>query len=362
MDNAMATQADAVERHVVDSMTTGKSVGSSRFDWWVIALSSWLVAGFYLDVWAHHHVEALETFFTPWHGVLYSGFLAVAGFLVAALLRYRTRGASWWRALPDGYELSLLGVLIFAAGGVGDMLWHILVGIEVDLEAALSPTHLLLFLGAGLLLGGPLRAAWRQPERVAARGWVAQLPMLTSLAFTLMIFTAVTEYANPLANPWAAAGHETQPPFLGQALGVTGVLLQTGLLMGTVLVALRRWALRPGSLTLLVALGTNLASFVHDQYLSIVVAVLAGVGADLLLWQLKPSVVRPLTFHLFAFAVPVVLYLLYFLALMLTSGISWSLPLWSGAIFLAGGAGWLVSLLLVPPAPAERLLSQSMTR
>ena len=38
---------------------------SVRFDWIVIALSTWLVLGGYSDAWAHNHVPSLETFFTP---------------------------------------------------------------------------------------------------------------------------------------------------------------------------------------------------------------------------------------------------------------------------------------------------------
>ena len=345
----MTTHAQAVARDAVRLTARDQPVGGLRFDWAVIALASWLVAGFYLDVWAHHHTTALETFFTPWHGVLYSGFLAVASFLVAALVRNHAQGYPWWWALPAGYELSLVGVLVFAAGGVSDLIWHTLVGIEVGLEAALSPTHLLLFLGAGLILSGPLRAAWRRPDTTATRGWAAQLPLLISLAFVLMVFTSVTEYANPLANPVAAVGNGTRPVFASQALGIAGILLQTGLVMGTVLLALRRWALRPGSVALVFTLGTNLGSVVHDEYQAILVAALAGLAADVLLWLLKPSVSRPGMFRLFAFLVPVVLYALYFLASRLTGGIAWSVHLWSGAIALAGVTGWLFSYLLVPP-------------
>ena len=46
------------------------------------------------------------------------------------------------------------------AGAIGDMFWHIVFGIEVSIDALLSPTHLLLLIGALLILSGPLRAAW----------------------------------------------------------------------------------------------------------------------------------------------------------------------------------------------------------
>src|SRR3954454_15458089 len=129
----------------------------------MIALSSWLAGGIFLDGWAHAHLDTLDTFFTPWHAAVYSGALATASFLVAALCINHTRGYAWQRALPAGYELSLLGMGIFALSGVGDMIWHTLFGIEQSFAALLSPTHLGLGLGLGLVVSGPLRAAWRRP-------------------------------------------------------------------------------------------------------------------------------------------------------------------------------------------------------
>jgi len=43
-----------------------------RFEWTVVVLCTWLMAGAYLDAWAHRHLARLETFFTPWHAILYS--------------------------------------------------------------------------------------------------------------------------------------------------------------------------------------------------------------------------------------------------------------------------------------------------
>jgi hypothetical protein len=40
------------------------------------------------------------------------------------------------------------------------MAWHLVFGIETDVAALLSPTHLLLATGAALIVAGPLRAAW----------------------------------------------------------------------------------------------------------------------------------------------------------------------------------------------------------
>ncbi len=321
---------------------------SAGFDRVAAALSGWLVGGFLLDVWAHHNLPStLETFFTPWHGVLYSGFLAVAAFLVGAFVRNLARGISWREALPVGYGLSLVGVLIFMAGGIGDVAWHLIFGIEVDVEALLSPSHLALVLGAGLIVSGPLRSAWN-------RGAVG-LPAVLSLGYTMLAVAFITEVGSPFATPWAATGVQTVEPWAGvstktdpvatsQALGVVGILLQTAVLMGFVLPVVRRWgrALPFGSMTLLFAFAATTA-LTHDQYRLVPVALAAGLLADLLLRVLKPLEARAGAMRIFAFSVPVGLYALYFLALALTGGIWWTTELWAGSILVAGVVGVLMS-------------------
>ena len=86
---------------------------SLAYDWVVVLLGFWFLGGLFLDGWAHHHIPELESFFTPWHAVFYSGFLAVAAFLTASAIRNHKQGYSWRYAVPRGYEHAILGVLIF---------------------------------------------------------------------------------------------------------------------------------------------------------------------------------------------------------------------------------------------------------
>lgn len=352
---------------------TARPAGGAGFDRAVAAFSGLFVGGAWLDAWAHDNLpSALETFFTPWHAVLYTAFLAAAAFLVAALVRNLRRGYPWPRTLPDGYGLSLLGVFVFMAGGVGDMIWHLLFGIEVSIEALLSPTHLLLALGGVLIASGPLRAAWRRPADGSA-----PLSALLSLAITLSMLMFFTAYANPFGIPWpdrqfdiskfdfsgvssvlGSGAVSTATEGLGRVLGVTNILLETGLLMGAVLLAMRRWCLPFGAVTLIFTLDVALAVLPHGYYLFIPVALLAGLAGDLLLRYLKPSAERPGALRVFAFAVPVILYALYFLVLTVTGGVSWSVELWAGAILLAGTVGLLLSYLQLPPAQAGHRASK----
>jgi hypothetical protein len=362
------------------SGTTQTPVGRSvRFDWAMVVLGGWLLGGLYVDGWAHNHLSTtLESFFTPWHAAFYSGFLAVASLTAGALLSNHARGAPWGRALPPGYGLSLVGAGVFAASGVGDLIWHLLFGIEVGMEALLSPTHVGLTLGVGLLVSGPWWAAWLRVDGAHPPTWTSHGPMVISLAFLLSVCTFWTMFAHPLSGPWAAVGN---PPTalvwplvvptpnlltqdggvfsldIAQILGIDDILLQTALLMGLVLLTVRRWGWRlpRGSLTLIFTLNAGFMGLLRDQQQLIPVVVIAGLAADGLLHQLKPSVCRVGALRLFAGSVPVIWYGGYFLALHLTEGIWWPVHLWAGAIVLAGLVGWLLSYLVLPPVvpPAE---------
>lgn len=335
-------------------MLAKQPVSGRGYDWSVVALSCWFLGGLVLDGWAHNHVPELESFFTPWHAVFYSGFLAIAGFLTATLGRNHARGYPWRSAMPPGYELALLGVLIFMAGGVGDMIWHGLFGVEVSVEALLSPTHLALALGMTLIVSGPWRAGWRRLADAGEPmpGWVVLLPVLLSVTLLLSLWAFMTQFAHPLVEPWAAAGFRPRSqnfPSIRQSLGIVSILLQTGLLMGLVLLTAVRWLLPFGSLLLMFTLNALLMSFMQDHYRFIPAAALTGLGADLLIRWLKPSRERSGALRLFAFTVPVLYYVCYFAVLILTQGIAWSIHLWTGSIVLAGVVGLLLSYLIIPP-------------
>jgi hypothetical protein len=348
-------------------MLENQTLGGRGYDWIAVLLSFWFLAGVILDGWAHNHIPELESFFTPWHAVFYSGFLAVGGFLVATLVRNHAKGYPWWHAMPPGYELSLLGVLIFMAGGIGDMIWHEVFGVEVRVEALLSPTHLTLALGGSLMVSGPFRAGWRHPadQDDPTPRWVDLLPQLLSLTFLLSSWTFMTQHSHPLVDTWAATGFRPGSqnlPALRQSLGLVSILFQAGVLMGLVLLTVLRWRLPLGSFTLVFGLNATLMSFMRDQYRFIPAAAAAGFAADLLLRWLRPSGVRSGAFRLFAFAVPAINYALYFAVLIVTQGLDWSVHLWTGSIVLAGVVGFLLSYLLIPPAqyiprsvPPERL-------
>lgn len=338
---------------------------SSRLEWAVALFSICFVVGLYLDGWAHIR-EMAESFFTPWHAILYTGVLGVAGTLALSAWRARRHGHAWARTLPAGYGLSAWGVVIFATAGALDLLWHSAFGIEVALEALYSPPHLMLATGGVLIATGPLRGAWHAAGASAAARWRAVL----SAALLLAIITFFTSESHPVVHPWswqqfrpralgadelalpsaAAGGLGTRD--LAPMLGIAGIVLQSAALMGVVLVLVRRWGseLPFGWLTLTFAAGAASGSIFHSTWWAAVAAMCAGIAADVIYVALLPGAARTQHVRVFAAGVPAVFYAGYFSTLLGTGGVWWSLPLWTGAIFLAAAVGLLVSYIVFPPA------------
>jgi hypothetical protein len=307
----------------------------------------------YLDGFYHHHNPGVfETFFTPWHAVLYSGMLSATAFLTYHQWRNLRNGAVWSRSLPYGYLPALFGSVIFTIAGVGDFLWHSAFGIEVGLEALISPTHLALASGSFLMLTGPLRSAQRY--RTTARGWGAMLPVVLSMMSALSMLTFFTKPFTIIAFPNLMAVAPIGEDFFFQNVqALSGVLIPSALLMGVLLYGVTRWQLPFGSFTLILVGNGLLRMFLHSRetylYPQVLIAIIsAGIAADLLYVLLKPALTRRLALRIFAFSVPSILFAMFFLVMLNTTGIWWSVHLWTGSIFLAGVVGVLMSFLLLP--------------
>lgn len=337
------------------SIAPNAFVGGIGFDWLMSVVGMIFLGGLFLDGWAHNHGKVDQTFFTPWHAFFYGGFFLITLILVSTLGVNRHRGAAWNHVLPVGYSLSMLGVLIFAAGGVGDLLWHETFGVEAEFDALFSPSHLVLAIGMNLILTGPLRAAWARLHRQLT--WRKAGPMLLSLTALISSLTFMLMAAHPLVNSVAGATHDYRDR-IGQIAGVTSILLTTVLLMGPTLLAIRRWRLPAGSLLLVWGINT-LAMFTvnwhHDYTLWQTLAMLiAVVGVEIIRLRLEPLVEKPNNLRIFAALAPFLLMTSYFIALHLTEGTRWSVHLWTGVLVEVAIAGWLLSYLVVPPAMPDR--------
>lgn len=328
------------------------------FDAWFVGLSAWFLSGVLLDGRSHVH-GGPETFFTLEHTLFYTAFLGTAGLLGVTVSRRRATGAAWADAVPEGYRVSLVGVGLFFVGGFGDMVWHELFGIEANVEALLSPTHLTLFLGGLLFLTGPVRAAWRRPDATSDRGRI--LAALVGWGLVLAGFAFLTLYAHPFVRAFgtgsapATTGHtHGNGAFFMQQLGIAGFLLQTGALLVGIGLFVRRWprSLPVGWITLLFGITVAATAALGGPPGFAVVAVAAGLVADALYRRLDLRRTRDL--RLFGAVVPTVLWGLYFLALQVTVGIGWAIHAWGGAVLLSAFVGVVVTYLLDPPAiPGE---------
>ena len=179
-----------------------------------------------------------------------------------------------------------------------------------------------------------------------------------------------------MTRPWPAAGNrptaavfptvapdpvfrnaEIQNLYVAHGFGVGAVLLQAVLLSAIVLLAVRRWGshMPIGAFTVVFGFNALLIGAARDQLHLLPGAIPAGVAADVLLRALRPSLAQPRALRWFALAVPGVYFALYFTNIALTRGVWWSVPLWSGAVVLAGIVGWLASWLVAPHTiPGER--------
>ncbi len=256
----------------------------------------WMVVGLFLDGWAHDDGRP-ESFFTPWHAVLYSGFVATA---LAALLvvgRRWDRGAPLRTAVPPGHGLTLLGLAGFGIAAVGDLLWHEGFGIEVGVEALLSPSHLLLFASGLLVLSAPVRSRWTTPGDADER-LLPFLPVVANVSLLIGVAGFFLAYLSPFVNDAAAQAFDpsrvphqhpsTDVGELQQLLGLASVLVTTLLLALPTYAVLRRWRTPPGSITVLFGLATFLLVGL-DQFGEWYV-VLAGLMAGAVIDALGPRI------------------------------------------------------------------------
>jgi hypothetical protein len=324
-----------------DPGTRPAGVPSQVFNWTFVLLSCWLVGGAYLDAWHHHNLTAPETNpFTPYHFLLYSAEAAIAVFLGINILRNFRRFGTLQHLLPDSYGISLLGSVLFGISGVLDIWWHLRFGIEVSVAALFSPTHLLLMLSVGLIVSGPLRWALRDG------GERATWPAVLSGALTLSIFTFWAQFDQPFMQRWASRTEElfTSPAYI-EELGLLGLTLYAIMVSALLVLLLRRFTLPIGSITVILVINGALTSAVEQHPEMITVALAGGIAGDAMLYMLRPSPARPWAFHVFSFCVPAVLIAFYFAFLAATTGVWWPVSIWTGAVVVAGVAGWMISFV-----------------
>lgn len=328
-------------------------VTPSRTDLVTMLLATWLMIGLFLDGYAHTNIiEELESFFTPWHAVFYSGFLATAGWIGWTAYRRMAPGGTLRDAVPPGYGLSVVGVVLFGVGGVGDGIWHTLFGIETGIDALLSPTHLLLFLGAFLMLTTPIRTArLRSPGLELAVGDRAVVIMSLTLTSALVGFIFVYLWAS--GQPWIAERPFDPRTGLGQfeaEYGIAAILVTNLLLLAPIAYTMKLWRAPLGLMTSVWVVVNLMVALAFDQAVvfSLIVGLGGGISGDLLMRLLRAGPDRPIAVAASLAAPPAIAWGAWFIAIAVINVLRWPPEIWGGVIVFASLTGLALSALVLP--------------
>ena len=338
---------------------TTRTIAATSQNWLMLGVSFWPLAGVFADAYAHTNTN-IESFFNPWHALLYSGLLAYT--LTLFYITWQNShigGISLRQAIPAGYELAFIGVAMLGVGGPGDLVWHTIFGFERDLAAIVSPTHLIIETGLVLIISAPARALLIRNRTTPITGW-QQLPMVMSLAFTYTIISLYIQIVNPFSFHWASAGtkdlfKDNVPPvdqYLNNSLGLGGVIAFSLILSLVMLYVVRRIHLMPGAVTIILTLDVAALCAIQLNFGLLPAAIIAGILIDILIQAFRLPNPNIVLFRVFAFLLPFIVMALYFGLLFAEEGITWIIHFWLGSIFAAGIIGVGVSFLV---APSEEL-------
>jgi hypothetical protein len=376
----MASDAAGIRRFMVD---TGEPRGwvSPRTDLVTALLGIWFGVGLMIDAWAHSNLAELETFFTPWHAVFYSGFAVISGWIIWQVWRNVRAGRQGLAAVPTGYLAGLVAVPAFAAFGLVDMLWHTVLGIETTIDILFSPSHLGLVVTMMLIITTPLRSAWHAPDVGSRPSLGRLLPALIGLAFAATLVSLFLSYGDAiqyrpqdivqafsmLQDSGAGQGAGPRPVGPGAEQVAVAMVVANVVMLSPVLFLVRRWSLPFGSVTvmytIMVLMPGAQAAFRNVPILLSFVA--AGFVSDLLIRRLRPSGERRTAYWAFAGLSAFATWSLYIGVASATGGGLPTMPeMWTGAPIVAGLIGLALGALLLPdeviaqPVPPDAVAAE----
>jgi hypothetical protein len=313
---------------------------------------AWMMVGLFVDGWAHRNNKP-ETFFTPWHGLLYSGFMASAVWMLMVVRRHQQPGASLRRTMPVGYGFRSVGVGVFGVGAVLDLVWHELFGVEANIEALLSPTHLVLLSGGLLMAVGPIVSTLAREGSSQRPTWASTGPIVGTVAFVTSLlqffFMYLSPYDEGMFGNWAGRD---------EVRGIAAIVTFTMITTTALLFVVRRIVMPPGAFVVLLfvpALAQTVLTSFHTLPRLIGVA-LASVVAELTWGRIRLLPARVLRFALPAWVgvLTLITWFGMFVGVNAQDGIGWSVHLWTGAPVL----GALLAVLMTATNTTENLSSQ----
>jgi hypothetical protein len=396
MATGMTTQLKDLARSAPGAARGARPLATWKEDLTGMVIAIWPITALFFDARNHNNKTGQESFFSLAHIVLYSGMTAFAVFLGLLLARYqREAGASPFRgivdlkAIPVGYGVSFIGLLILGVAGPWDLIWHELYGFEVNVEAIVSPPHLALFFGGLLVSSAGIRSMWA--KRDLAPDFRAFLPAFISGTLFVAMLNFITMYTSAwMTNvpPSTAFNDDIKHNFhdvvTNQHIGLTeglrgygdnlfayhyytvswtiaALTISTLALLGPTLLMLRRWRVPPPTFTLMYLI-FGLLMCIQTQYRDpwmLIPLTIGGATVDLLQARLAPGPRERLTLggiRLIGPLTALTLWSSYFIVYALHFGFGWKTPTWAGAIVIAVMAGFGVAFLVAPPSYGPRLV------
>ncbi|MGB1250727.1 MAG: hypothetical protein ACPG8W_08965 [Candidatus Promineifilaceae bacterium] len=341
----------------VQATRTKRPVSTLAFDWLYVMLSLLLTIGILMDVWSHIEFGPDQSIFNEYHLLFYGSMTAIMVLLGGLLLNNLRDGYPLAMALPQGYGLGFLAVLLFGLSGVIDLSGHAMFGFESDIEALTSPTHLLLFINWFLILFAPVQAARARAHATGQFATLRQsLPKL--LAYGCMMACINIPLMNffPMgSSPYMLQEMRPASDYYGLSLGISGTLLQTMITVAFILWLVREFRMPRGGFTVAFGFYGLFVTILEPAQLPILMFGGLGILLDVTYQWLKPDATRRAQFVLFSLLASAFMWLMAYGVMALLGGgmnaFYYSGYNLYGSVAQAVTLGSLVGYLMSMPAP-----------
>jgi hypothetical protein len=316
-----------------------RSPQERSLEWLTLTFAGVIVLGAYVNAWARQSVGPP---YRSWpDAVIDIGWLSVTTLLTFTAVRNLASGASWRRALPAGYHLSLIGCALFGVGLLGDRYYREATVVLNGLEDLFAPTRVLQVAGAAIIVTAPLRRA------IHMRQGYLSWPAVVSASLFLAVVRFDLLWADPLVYPWPAIHDNVAAWWVNQNLGTAALQIESLCLAAIVAYLFSRFELWPGTLSMLCCISGGLSCLVQMRYQLYPVMALTGFAADGMVWAARDRHSSRSWIQGLAASVSVTHVLLYWIAIdLLVGGDAWSPKLWLGELLTAALTGWLAGVLV----------------
>jgi hypothetical protein len=386
----MATQLTDMARSAPGAIRGARPMAEWRDDLITMLLACWPITAMFFDGLGHNNRTGQESFFSISHLFVYSGATVTALWVTWVVVKAQLAAGVEvkklmidFAAIPVGYGVAIIGLIVLTLAGPADLIWHEIYGFEVGVDAIYSPPHLALFFGVLLVTSTGIRSMWAKPD--IAPDLKTFAPVILSAAlfigvsgFITMYLSAFMTNVTPTSDFWndlanfndvrsdqtidvnsglALYGDDKWPyNFYSVSHGIASMVITGLIILGPTLLIMRRWRVPFGAFTIIYTgfgLWVNIMSEYRDIVL-IVPLILAGITADLLQQRLgqarKDGRVSLGGIRVAGPTIGAVLWLTYWAVLALDKGIGWPATLWVGALMVAIMTAFGVAFLIAPPA------------